>query len=62
MEALPVIHRFFVSVLHLLHGTIIFQFFDLDSEFSSIDPDIEVHHDVQLFMYEPLPVTAAGMA
>ena len=33
---------------------------DLESEFSY--PDIEVHHDVQLFIYEPLPVTAAETA
>ena len=33
---------------------------DLEPEFSY--PDIEVHHGAQLFMYESLPVTAAGTA
>ena len=31
---------------------------DLESEFSY--PGIEVHHDVQMFMNEPLPLTAVG--
>ena len=50
-------------MLDLLHVRIIFQFsidLDLESKFSY--QDIEVHHGVQLFMYKPLPVTAAGRA